>query len=109
MMSVVLSVFLFILFSSPLLFNHSPPYTYSCFLYHIPVNTDARRSSQECSLLNQLHMKYCFHFRRVCKIAKSDYQLRHLCLSVRPSLGMKHLGSQWTDFHVKSSFIKTGQ
>ena len=23
-------------------------------------------------------------FRRVCKIAKSDYQLRHVCLSVRP-------------------------
>ena len=34
-------------------------------------------------------------FRRVHKIAKSDYQLRHGCLCVRT----EHLGSHWTDFH----------
>ena len=33
-------------------------------------------------------------FRRVRKIAKSDYQLRHICLSVL----MEQLGSQWMDF-----------
>ena len=33
-------------------------------------------------------------FRRIRKIAKSDYQLRHVCPSVR----MEQLGSNWTDF-----------
>ena len=36
-------------------------------------------------------------FRRVRKIAKSDYLHRHVCLSVRPH--GKQLGSHWTDFH----------
>jgi len=34
-------------------------------------------------------------FRRVSKISKSDYYLRHVCPSVR----LGQLGSQWTDFH----------
>jgi hypothetical protein len=34
-------------------------------------------------------------FRHVRKIAKSDYLLRHVCLSVR----MEKRGSYWTDFH----------
>jgi len=34
-------------------------------------------------------------FRRVRKIAKSDYQLRH----VRPSVRMEQFRSHWTDFH----------
>jgi hypothetical protein len=34
-------------------------------------------------------------FRRVRKIAKSDYQLRHVCLFVR----MQQIGSHWTDFN----------
>jgi hypothetical protein len=41
---------------------------------------------------------YCLllcSFRRVRKIAKSDYNLRYVCLSVR----MEQLGSHWTDFH----------
>jgi hypothetical protein len=37
------------------------------------------------------------------KIAKSDYKLRHVCLSVglffRPSVRMEKLGPHWTDFH----------
>jgi hypothetical protein len=33
-------------------------------------------------------------FRRVRKIAKSDYKLRHVCPSVR----MQQLGSHWTNF-----------
>jgi hypothetical protein len=41
-------------------------------------------------------------FRRVRKIAKSDYCLRYVCLSVclsvRPSVRME-LGSRWTDSH----------
>jgi hypothetical protein len=75
MISVVLSVFLFLLFSPPLFFNISlsspPPHTYY-FLCHIPVNTCALRSSHGYSLLNQLHVKYFVHFRRVRKIAKRD-------------------------------------
>jgi len=42
-------------------------------------------------------------FRRVREIAKYNYQIRHVCLSVcpsiRPSVRMKQLGPQWTDFH----------
>ena len=34
-------------------------------------------------------------FRRVRKIAKSDYYLRHACLSFR----MEQLGSHWADFY----------
>ena len=36
-------------------------------------------------------------FRHVRKTAKSDYQLRHVCQSVR----MEQLGSHWTDFLMK--------
>jgi hypothetical protein len=41
-----------------------------------------------------------FHtvLRSLRNIAKSD-QLTSLCLSVRPSLRMEHLGSHWTDLH----------
>jgi len=40
-----------------------------------------------------------FFSGHVCKIANSDYQLRHvLGPSVRPSARMEKLGSQWTDF-----------
>ena len=61
-------------------------------------------------------------FGRVHKITKSDYYLRHVCLSVRPSVRMEQLGSHWTDFHKirhlsifsknsreNSSFIKIWQ
>ena len=41
-------------------------------------------------------------FWRVGKIAKSDYYLRHVCLSVCPFILMsdrtEQLGSQYTDF-----------
>jgi len=36
-----------------------------------------------------------FFFRPVRRIAKSDYWLRQVCLSVR----MEQLGSHWTDFY----------
>jgi hypothetical protein len=35
-------------------------------------------------------------FRRVRKIAKSEYSLSHVCLSCRQ---MEQLGLHWTDFH----------
>jgi hypothetical protein len=38
-------------------------------------------------------------FRRVCKTARSNYYLRHVCLSVRPSALMEQLSSHCTDFH----------
>jgi hypothetical protein len=42
-------------------------------------------------------------FRRVCEFAKSDYYLRHVCMSVclsaRPSVRIEWLGSHWTNFH----------
>ena len=40
-----------------------------------------------------------FLFRCVRKIAKSDYQLRHVCLSLRSSVRMEQLISHWTYFH----------
>jgi hypothetical protein len=33
------------------------------------------------------------------KLQKSDYQLRHVCLSIHPSVRMEQLCSHWTDFH----------
>jgi len=43
---------------------------------------------------------YLFYiFRHIRRIAKSDYWLRHVCSSVRPSTSMEQLGSHWTDFH----------
>jgi hypothetical protein len=38
-------------------------------------------------------------FWRDRKTAKSDYELRHVCLSVRPSVRMEQLASHWTYFH----------
>jgi hypothetical protein len=38
-------------------------------------------------------------FRRVRKIARSDYWLRHVCLSVRPFVCMEQIGSQFGDLH----------
>jgi hypothetical protein len=41
-------------------------------------------------------------FRRVQKIAKSDYELRHVCvfvcLCVCQAVRMEQIGSLWTDF-----------
>ena len=33
------------------------------------------------------------------KVTKSDYWLRHVCMSVCPSVRMAQFSSQWTDFH----------
>ena len=41
----------------------------------------------------------CSLVRRLRKTAKSDYELRHDFLSVRPPVRMEQLGSHWTDFH----------
>jgi len=38
-------------------------------------------------------------FRRVHKIAKGDYYLRHIRLSVSPSVRMEHLDSHRTHIH----------
>jgi hypothetical protein len=47
---------------------------------------------------------FCLHLnRRVRRIAKSDHNLRHVCLPfhppVSPSLRMEQLGCHWTNFH----------
>jgi hypothetical protein len=39
------------------------------------------------------------HFRRVRKIAKIDYSLRHVCPVVPTSARMEQLGSHWMNFH----------
>jgi hypothetical protein len=63
-------------------------------------------------------MKYDWLFRRLRKISKSDYYLRHI--SVCPSFRMEQKGSRWKDFHeiwylsivrtsIGKSLIKTRQ
>ena len=47
-----------------------------------------------CRAQRQLHL-----FMRVWKMAKNDYQLRHVCLPVHPSVPMEQPGSRWMDFH----------
>jgi len=42
-------------------------------------------------------------FRRIRKIAKSDNYLRHVCLSVRPSVRKLHIEAHWMEFHKKSN------
>jgi hypothetical protein len=63
-----------------------------------------------------LYFRYSFSLalRRVRKITKSDYYLRHFCSSVRPCVRMEQLGSHWSDFHkilylsiFRKSFEKT--
>ena len=39
------------------------------------------------------------NFRRVSEIARSEYQLLHVCPPVRPSVLLELLGSHWTDFN----------
>jgi len=42
----------------------------------------------------------CFTIlRRFRKIAKSDYYLYHICLSVCPSVRIGQIGSHWMGFH----------
>ena len=41
-------------------------------------------------------------------LAKSDYYLRHICLSVRPSVLTEKVGTHWTDFH-KNSYLNVFQ
>ena len=42
---------------------------------------------------------FFFIFWRVRKIAKNDYELRHVCPSARLSVPVQQLGSHWTEFH----------
>jgi hypothetical protein len=46
-----------------------------------------------------LHAFYRMIFNRFRKIAKSDYQLRHVCSSFCLSARMEQLGSHWNDLH----------
>jgi hypothetical protein len=43
----------------------------------------------------QTQLRLC---RRFCKVAKSDYQLCHVCPPARPSNRMERHDAQWTDF-----------
>jgi len=37
--------------------------------------------------------------RDVLRVAKCDYEIRHVCPSVCLSVRKEQLGSHWTDFH----------
>ena len=43
----------------------------------------------------EIAFRFFDFFRLFRKISKSDYYLRHVCLSVR----IEQLNSHWTDFH----------
>jgi hypothetical protein len=65
-----------------------------------PVNK-SRIESRKYLATERTSVSYLF--RRVCKIWKSDYYLRHVCLSVRPSVSlpfrMEQIGYHLMDFH----------
>jgi hypothetical protein len=44
-------------------------------------------------------------FKRVRKIGKRDYELRHACASVRPAIRMEQLGSHWTGSNDTGAFF----
>jgi hypothetical protein len=58
-------------------------------------------SHPRCLLKSVFFMNY--HFKRLRKVAENDYQLRHVCLSLCPSVcrpvRMEYLSSHWTNFH----------
>ena len=59
------------------------------------IETQYRQSASTSSLITGKQSKSSTaRFNRVRKIAKSEYQLRH----VRPYVRMEQLSSQWTDF-----------
>jgi predicted metalloenzyme YecM len=60
-------------------------------------NTHNAISNCEVSDLQSFEKKLKIErqFRRILKITKSDYELRHVCLSVR----IEQLGHHWTDFN----------
>jgi hypothetical protein len=49
----------------------------------------------EHQILKGYKTREAVYVQRVRKIAKSEYLLRHVCLSVQ----MEQLGSHWTDCH----------
>jgi hypothetical protein len=44
-------------------------------------------------------MQIPIYFKWIRKIAKNDYYVSRVCLSVRPSFRMKQVDSPWKDFH----------
>ena len=69
----------------------------NCSTRHCYQNTGARSHRFFISYTKWLQvLKGYWHVR---KISKSDYSLRDVSPSVRPSVRMEQLGSLWTDFH----------
>jgi len=64
--------------------------------WFIRLLTEHKLLSQDATLTTPV----VFLFRRFRKTAKSEYEFRHVCLSVRPSV-CPHgkLGSHWKDFN----------
>lgn len=54
--------------------------------------TESKMSGSACGL-------NCTNFRGVHKIDESDYKLRHVCTSLRPSVRMDRLASHRMDLH----------
>ena len=69
-------------------------------MYKYSVRTSQRTY---CTSIRNIHSlilyKEAIVVRSVHKSVKSNYQLRHVCPSVRPSVCMELLVSHWMNFH----------
>ena len=64
----------------------------------LPTNSNDHVEQTKALLQRKIHGSR-FILTLFRKIVKSDYWVRHVYLSVSPSVLMKQLGSYWTDFH----------
>jgi len=58
----------------------------------------AKLSSNPCCKAIHFHALFL-------KIAKNNNELRHICSSLRPPLGMERLDFHWTDFYEISHLV----
>jgi hypothetical protein len=70
----------------------------------VKLNTGYTQKNGAVSLYSPLKPHHSFvyilYFRRFKKIAKNDYQIRHVC----PSFRTEQLGCHWTDFWENFTF-----
>ena len=76
--------------------------------YHLSVSSETQKNKYHFFKRNSFSKAHFVLLFRSCrdffsaafsKIAKRDYELRHVCLSVHPTARKEQLGYHWTDFH----------
>ena len=75
----------------------------TAFIFLYSNNRSVFVTKTECGVRTVSLNKFIIIFRRIRKITKSEYYLRPVCLSVRPSVflsvRMEQLGSHWAAFY----------